>query len=162
MGHVTLGKFGREYPVMTGSVLFNPGNTGKERLDVIKDSLYRQLYNTYLYDYPVKTSFEDSYTEMVVFLTDRGQVLYLPGRHIPIDTSLCSQSPQVRIYGFVAAGITPSRANKEDETHKTWRQQVILLSDPVKSTQQTTPFSGRSSKRATKNNDDIFHFILEI
>lgn len=69
----------------------------------------------------VKTRFEDYYIELVVFLTGIGQALYLPGRHIPIDTSLCSQSPQVRIYGFVAAGSTPSRANMEDETHTTYR-----------------------------------------
>lgn len=27
-----------------------------------------------------------------------------PRRHIPVDASLCSELPQVRIYGFVAAG----------------------------------------------------------
>lgn len=36
-----------------------------------------------------------------------------PCGHIPIDTSLCCQSPQVRIYGFVAAGI--SRWNQVEE-----------------------------------------------
>lgn len=30
----------------------------------------------------------------------------LPTRHIPIDTSLCAQSAQVRIYGFVATGFS--------------------------------------------------------
>lgn len=82
-------------------------------------------------------SSQNNHIELVVLLTGIGQVLYLPGRHIPIDTSLCSQSPQVRIYGFVAAGITPSRANEEDETHKTWKQQVILPSESVNSTHST-------------------------
>lgn len=30
----------------------------------------------------------------------------LPNRHIPIDTSLCGRSAQVRIYGFVATGFS--------------------------------------------------------
>lgn len=30
----------------------------------------------------------------------------LPARHIPIDTSLCGRSAQVRIYGFVATGFS--------------------------------------------------------
>lgn len=55
------------------------------------------------------------------FLRSINQVLYLPGRHIPIDTSLCSQSPQVRIYGFVAAGINALRACKKNKTHKTFK-----------------------------------------
>lgn len=29
-----------------------------------------------------------------------------PNRHIPIDTSLCAWSAQVRIYGFVATGFS--------------------------------------------------------
>lgn len=78
----------------------------------------------------VKTRFKYYYIELVVFLTGIGQVLYLPGRHIPIDTSLCSQSPQVRIYGFVAAGSTPSRANMEDETHTTYRTVGIQANAP--------------------------------
>lgn len=32
----------------------------------------------------------------------------LPHRHGPIDTSLCGWSPQVRIYGFVAVGLSLS------------------------------------------------------
>lgn len=32
----------------------------------------------------------------------------LPYRHGPIDTSLCGWSPQVRIYGFVAVGLSLS------------------------------------------------------
>lgn len=49
-------------------------------------------------------------------------MLFLPGRHIPIDTSLCSQSPQVRIYGFVAAGINTLRADKKQRNQQTFKQ----------------------------------------
>lgn len=101
-----------------------------------------------LYGFPVKTCFDVNYTQLVIFLTGIGEVLYLPGRHIPIDTSLCSQSPQVRIYGFVAAGITPSKANKEAETHKTRKQQVIPLSEPV----NLAHLSGHSTKCVKMNN----------
>lgn len=33
------------------------------------------------------------------------QAVSLPGRHRPVDTSLCGKAPQVRIYGFVATGL---------------------------------------------------------
>lgn len=73
----------------TGSVLFNCGNRGNKKCHSLWPSI----------------GFKNYSSDLLVSLTSTGQMLYLPGRHIPIDTSLCSQSPQVRIYGFVAAGI---------------------------------------------------------
>lgn len=91
-----------------GSVLFNCGNQGKR--------------NATLYGYPVKTCFQNNSSDLVAFLKSTGQMLFLPGRHIPIDTSLCSQSPQVRIYGFVAAGINTLRADKKQRNQQTFKQ----------------------------------------
>lgn len=95
-----------------GSVLFNRGNQG--------------IRNATLYGYPVKTCFQNISSDLVAFLKSTGQMLFLPGRHIPIDTSLCSQSPQVRIYGFVAAGINTLRADKQrKQTFKQTTQSTV-------------------------------------
>lgn len=45
---------------------------------------------------------------------ERGVLLW-PHRHIPIDTSLCGQTTQVRIYGFVAAGKFSSGSKRDEE-----------------------------------------------
>lgn len=68
------------------------------------------------------------------------EVLRLPGGHIPIDTSLCGQSPQVRIYGFVAAGVSLKPRN-------TWmRNGVLLRSNKI----LTVAVQERSEKESTK------------
>lgn len=87
--------------------------------------------NSHLYDYPIKTSLEDNYTEIVVFLSSTGAgAVFARKTHTyryelvqPVTTS-----SDLRVCG---SWRTPSRANKEDETHKTWNQQVVLLSEPV-------------------------------
>ena len=51
------------------------------------DKTVKKSDGSHLYGFPVKTCFEDNYSELVIFLTGIGPMLYLPGRHIPIDTS---------------------------------------------------------------------------
>lgn len=76
-----------------------------------------------------------------------------PGRHIPIDTSLCTQSPQVRIYGFVAAGMISSGTNQikkkpnQIKLKAKWRNGNDILFSIVKSLM--------SVKAATEENGKI-------
>lgn len=68
------------------------------------------------------------------------EVLRLPGGHIPIDTSLCGQSPQVRIYGFVAAGVSLKPRKHLDEERCSIRSNKIL----------TVAVQERNKKESTK------------
>lgn len=78
------------------------------------------LFKTTLSFYSVSVNAEQKFSSQWL----KGGLLRSPRRHIPIDTSLCTDSPQVRIYGFVAAGIPALRHSYTNSTFH-WTPKII-------------------------------------